>query len=323
MRTQNMRDSSRVRAKSWPYPRRNWLEKELRRAAADWFAERGFEQHKRYPFCLARRDLWPQNIIDPEVVGYVQREMTEREAQGKGFALHDWVHHGLSSQAMLFNLVGPLIVRDDLAPLRDAFQQQGIPWPAGANRPVFEYEDRGVFNEDSGQPTSVDLVFAEDQTPRVFVEAKLVEPEFGGCSVFGAGDCDGRNPAPDFSTCYLHHIGRQYWTVLQKHGFLEGPVGTDTSCALANHYQFFREVGLALENGGAFVLLSDERSPVFWCDGMLGERGLMAYLLKLVPESLHDRIGRVSIQQVLRTVKETGRHSWVKEFERKYAAVVG
>jgi len=314
-----MIDNSRRRAKSWPYPRRIRLESELRKAAAAWFAERGFEQHTRYPFCLARRDLWPQNTIDSDVVAYVQSEIATREAQGRGFPLHDWVHHGLSSQAMLFNLVGPLIVRNDLAPLRDVFAQQGIPWPPQADRPVLEYEDRNVFNEDSGQPTSVDLVFADDTAPRVFVEAKLVEPEFGGCSVFRDGDCDGRNPVPDLAGCYLHHIGRRYWTVLEKHRLLEGPLGTDASCVLANHYQFFREVGLALENDGVFVLLSDERSPVFWCDGPLGERGLMAHLLKLVPGSLRHRIARVSIQQLVGAIKATGRHAWIAEFERKYA----
>lgn len=313
-----MTDNSRRRAKSWPYPRRVRFERELRKAAASWFVERGFAQHSRYPFCLASRDLWPQNIIDPGVVDYVQRQIAERESDGQGFALHDWVHHGLSSQAMLFNLLGPLIIRNDFAPLRDAFEQQGIPWPTRVDRTEFEYEDRSVFNEDSAQPTSVDLVFFAGQKPRLFIEAKLVEPDFGGCSFFRGGDCDGRNPVEDLSSCYLHHIGRQYWTVMEKHGFLGGTFRSDGNCALANHYQFFREVGVALENKGAFVLLSDERSPVFWRDGPLGERGLMAYLLPLVPESLRHRIGCVSIQQVGRAIKASGRHPWVTEFERKY-----
>jgi hypothetical protein len=313
-----MTENSRGRAKSWPYPRRARFERELRRAAAAWFAGHGFAQHTRYPFCLASREQWPRNIIDADVVRYVQNEMADREAQGKGFPLHDWIHHGLSSQAMLFNLIGPLIVRGDLTPLQAAIEEQGVPWPGGALKAVLEYEDRCVFNEDSGQPTSVDLVLADDTAPRVFVEAKLVEPEFGGCSVFRDGDCDGRNPAGDLSACYLHHIGRRYWAVLEKHGFLEGPLGADSGCALASHYQFFREVGVALENDGVFVLLSDERSPVFWCDGPLGERGLMAYLLTLLPESVRDRIARVSIQQVVSAIKSTGRHPWVAEFERKY-----
>ena len=90
---------------------------------------------------------------------------------------------------------------------------------------------------------------------------------------FLEGDCDGRNPATDLSRCYLHYIGRWYWTVLGKHGFLRGRMATDATCLLANHYQFFREVGLALEKDGIFVLLSDERSPTFWCDGPHGPSG--------------------------------------------------
>ncbi len=314
-----MHDNTCARAQSWPYPRRVRFERALREAAAAWFAARGYRQHPRYPYSLADRELWPQNIIDPSVARYVQQEIAAREAAGVGFALHDWVHHGLSSQAMLFNLLGPLIVRRDLEPLQTAFAAQGLVWPAEATGARLEYEDRSVFSEDAGQPTSVDVAFAgSDARPRVFLEAKLVEPEFGGCSVFRDGDCDGRNPAPDPARCYLHHIGRRYWTVLQRHGLLEGPLGTDAHCLLASHYQFFRLLGFALEHDGLLVLLSDERSPVFWCDGPQGPRGLMAFLPSLVPEALRARIGRISVQEVLRAAKDTGRHEWVAEFERKY-----
>ncbi len=61
---------------------------------------------------------------------------------------------------MLFNLVGPLIVRNDLAPLRDAFAEAGISWPEGNPAATWEVTDRKIFGEDSGQPTSIDLVIA-------------------------------------------------------------------------------------------------------------------------------------------------------------------
>lgn len=250
---------------------------------------------------------------------YVQRIKDECEADGRPFPLHKWVHHGLSSQAMLFNLLGPLVVQNDLTPLAAVFAQQGLAWPAGAVRAAFEYEDRTVFNEDVGQPTSIDLVLEDAAGPRVFVESKLVEREFGACSVFLGGDCDGRNPAADPSQCYLHHIGRRYWPVLRAHGFLQGRMATDATCLLANHYQFFREVGLALQKEGVFVLLSDERSPTFWCDGPHGPRGLMTVLLDLVPEALRDRVGRITVQQVVNAIRATGRHPWIGEFESRYA----
>lgn len=314
-----MSDSSRARARTWPYPRHREFEKELRKVASAWFNDKGFAVSARYPYILADREKWSQNIILPEVAAYIQEEHAQREAQQRGFPLHKYIHHGLSSQAMLFNLVGPLIVAKDLDPLKQAFTRQGIAWPKGEVSASFEYEDRAVFNEDTGQPTSIDLVLKDGNgQPRLFVEGKLVEKEFGGCSVFERGDCDGRNPAHDFSLCYLHHLGRRYWELLDKHDFLLGAIGQNVTCILASYYQFFREVIFALELGGYFVLLSDERSPTFSCDGPQVKRGLMPFLLPLVRQSLHTRIATVSIQQVVAAIKSSGRHEWITEFERKY-----
>ena len=305
-------DSSRARARMWPYPRHRNFRKELQIAAAKWFADKGFTVSTRYPYILADREEWAQNIILPEVAAYIKEEHTQRETQRQGFPLHKYIHHGLSSQAMLFNLIGPLIVVKDLEPLRQAFAQQGITWPKGEISASFEYKDRAVFNEDTGQPTTIDLVLkGGDVRPHLFVEGKLVEREFGGCSVFRAGDCNGRNPTSDFSLCYLHHLGRRYWELLKKHGFLSGPIGQNATCILATYYQFFREVIFALELGGSFVLLSDERSPTFSCDGSQGKRGLMPFLLSLIPESARARVAIVSVQQVVAAIKTSKQHKWI------------
>lgn len=291
----------------------------MRESAAAWFAARDLAVRSRMPYILAHWEDWPHNIILPEVAAYIQQIQAERASQGQGFALHKYIHHGLSSQALLFNLVGPLIVRDDLAVLETAFSRQGLQWPPGPVHAQLEYENRTVFNEGTGQPTSIDLVLLDRfEQPRMFIECKFTEAEFGGCSVYTAGDCDGRNPAADFSLCYLHHIGRRYWELLAAHGFLEGPLHQESTCILANHYQFFRCVVFALEFGRPFVLLSDERSPVFDCDGPQGRRGLLPFLLSFVPEALRAQVVAVSIQQVVAAIKESGRHSWITEFEGKY-----
>jgi hypothetical protein len=65
------------------------------------------------------------------VAQYIQEERAQRKAQRQSFSLHRYIHHGLSSQTVLFNLVGPLIVSRDLEPLRQAFAQRGIAWPEG------------------------------------------------------------------------------------------------------------------------------------------------------------------------------------------------
>jgi POLQ-like helicase len=305
--------------RSWSYPRQRDFERALRKAASAWFEDRGFAVSSRHPYILADREEWAHNVVLSEVAAYIQEERARRKAQRQGFPLHRYIHHGLSSQAMLFNLVGPLIVAKDLDPLRQAFTRQEIVWPEGEVSTSFEYEDRAVLNEDTGQPTSIDLVLKDGSgQPRLFVEGKLVEKEFGGCSVFERGDCDGRNPARDFSLCYLHHLGRRYWELLDKHGFLAGIIGQNVTCILMSYCQFFREVIFALELGGSFVLLSDERSPTFSCDGPQGKRGLMPFLLSLVPQSVLSRVAAVSIQQVVAAIKSSGRHEWITEFEQKY-----
>jgi len=306
--------------RKWPYPLHSHYRSGLNRAAARWFADKGFSVSNKYPFILASRDDWQQNIIVPEVASYIAKEKAQRQSNGEPFPLHKYIHHGLSSQAMLFNLVGPLMVRDDLSPLRNALDHCGVPWPEGDVAAKLEVEDREVFGETQAQPTSLDMaIVSQDGASSVFVEAKLVEQEFGGCSVFQRGDCDGRSPSSDPGMCYLHHRGRTYWDRLEEFGFLDGPIKEGPVCVLASHYQFFREVLFALAKGGSFVLLLDERSPTFCCDGEPGQRGLMPFMLSLVPSELRSRVGMVTIQNVVQAIREAGRHGdWIGEFERKY-----
>jgi POLQ-like helicase len=299
-----MPPSSRRLAQSWPYPRHTEFEKKLRESNAAWFKARRYAVHPRMPYLLAKWTDWPKNIIVPAVADAILAERLDRQEKHVGFPLHKYVHHGLSSQALLFNLVGPLLVCGDMAPLQHAFTLAGMPWPAGALRSRFELEDRTIFNEDNGQPTSLDLALqGPDGSRGLYVEAKLVEREFGGCSVFQHGDCSGRSPLGDLDRCYLHYLGRQYWTLLEKHGFLHGALAASPICPLALYYQFFRELLFAFEKGGDFVLLHDQRSPVF-C-GPAG-RGLLPFLLSLVPEHLQSRVHAITIQQVLAGYEQYG-----------------
>ena len=305
--------------RDWQFPRHRNYERTLRKAASKWFSVKDFSVSKRYIYILADRDDWHQNIILPEVADYIKAKKEESKRQNRNYPLHRWIHHGLSSQAMLFNLIGPLIVRNDFAPLRSVFENQGISWPSGDISAEFEFDKREVFNETQGQPTSIDLVLRNgDREPKIFAEAKLVEKEFGGCSLFAGGDCDGRNPAKDFSLCYLHTIDRHYWTLMKKHGFLNGPMAEDSTCIMINYYQFSREALMALELGGEFVLLCDRRSPTFAYGEDDTERGIMPFLLSLLPEEAREHIAVITMQDVVEAIRATGLHEWVSEFEAKY-----
>jgi hypothetical protein len=306
-------------AKTWPFPRYAAYEKELRKIATEWFDAKDLPRDSNYSFILDKRERWPLNMVLPEVAEYIQRCKAECETAGKSFPLHKYLHHGLSSQAMAFNLVGPLIVRNDYQPLIDALGTVGVECEEGLHDAVFEFENRQVFNEDSGQPTSIDIVLRDnDSQPFVFIESKLMEREFGGCSVLAAGDCSGENPLGDKSRCYLHHIGRKYWTLAEKYGISE-LTSDEGLCILATYYQFFRELLFALEYGGIFVLLHDERSPVFHCEANGVNQGLMPMLLKYVPEEYHSRVGSISIQRLSEHIAESEKHQdWIGDFRKKY-----
>jgi hypothetical protein len=311
--------NSRQLARTWPYPRYQRFVDEVRRSAAAWFSSKGYKVHPKYPYILAEWGDWPKNIILPDVSSFILATAERQRTEGSPFPLHKYLHHGLSSQALLFNLVGPLLVADDLGPIKSLLQRLGVTWPGTGATAILEYEDRAVFNEDTGQPTSIDLAISDASgKPCVFVEAKFVEQKFGGCSVYGAADCDGMNPSQDLGACYLHHVGRTYWRSMQHFGLIEGPIRSDATCIMANHYQFFRELLFALEKGGVFVLLSDDRSPAFRCKGPGGDRGLMPLLLGLLPERTRAQVGHASMQALVREIALSGRHGWVADFIAKY-----
>lgn len=311
--------NSRTRAREWPYTCHKSFVKSLREAAKLWFADQGQKTHHTMGYCLAQHDQWRNNIICQDVANYVSQEQKRRD--GASFPLHRYLHHGLSSQAMVFNLIGPLVVRNDLAPLKIAMEKAQIAWPEGTVKAIFEHHDRTIFNEDSGQPTSIDLLLSGSSS-HLFVEAKLVEPGFGGCSVFARGDCEGKNPFPDrLGDCYLRHIKRTYWNKLKEFGFSEVALVNGVICPFANYYQFFREATFAFANEGTFVLLHDARNPAFLKstkDGRI-HGGLWPLLYETIPDHLRNQIGRLTIQTVVESIQESRNHQdWIQDFKKKY-----
>jgi hypothetical protein len=231
------------------------------------------------------------------------------------FPLHKYVHHGLSSQALVFNLIGPMIVSKDFQPLFNLLKKKNVILDQTVSEAEFEYEDSDIFNEKYGQPTSIDLVLKDkDGNPFVFIESKFTENEFGGCSVFAGGDCSGKNPIGQLSNCYLHFIGRKYWDLMEEFGFNK-IIENEKICVFVNYYQFFREVLFSLKKNGVFTLLYDERSPVFNYKG----KGLMPFLIEFVPEEYRSKIAKVSIQELVNEIEKSGNHDyWISKFKIKY-----
>jgi hypothetical protein len=311
--------NSRQKAKQWPFPRHKQFSQNLRDTAAAWFKEKRFSTHPRMPYCLSDWKDWKSNIILPEVAAYIAQKNTDAQQRNVPFPLHKYLHHGMSSQAMSFNLIGPLITRRDYSPLSNLLKEKRVYGADDIAEALFEYEDRDVFIEDTGQPTSIDVALMNAKgMPTIFIESKLDEREFGGCSVFAGGDCSGMNPIGAEDTCFLNFIGRKYWPLMSKHGITES-VRNDRQCLFAAHYQFFREVILAIEKGGTFVLLSDERSPVFRCRSGEIEKGLMPFLTGFLPADLREKVTSISTQELVGEIEQHERHlDWVYEFKKKY-----
>ena len=310
--------SSRSLAQQWQFPRYKVFERHVRAAASNWFKEKGYIVHSKMPYCLSILNDWKKNIILEEVADYIEKFKNDCEQAGEPFPLHKYIHHGLSSQAMAFNLIGPLVTRNDLDPLLRLLNH-GNGFSVQATSASFEYEDRAVFNEDTGQPTSIDVVLNnEANQPVVFIESKFVEKEFGSCSVFAGGDCSGRNPLIDKNQCFLHFIDRKYWELMEKYGF-DVALRDEKQCVFVAHYQFFREVLFSIEKGGIFVLLSDERSPVFHCSVNGSDNGVMPFLTEFVPDQYKSGIISISIQKLVGEIKESVIHQdWIGDFENKY-----
>ena len=148
----------------------------MRETAANYFVEMGYGVEHKYPFILADWADRPNNIIVREVVDHVDELRRRREAAGEMFALNNYIHHGLSSQGMLFIFIGHLIVRRDLDLLKTIFGRLSVEWPKGQLEAILEFEDRDVFNENSGQPTSIDLDTTDEaDNPFVFAEFKFTQ----------------------------------------------------------------------------------------------------------------------------------------------------
>lgn len=301
--------------KPWKYPRQKQFEKILKVHANDWFIKKGFDAHPAMPYCLRQPDDWKLNIILPETVDLICTCKQNAADSGKPFPLHKYLHHGLSSQAMAFNLIGPLVTRGDYSPLEKLLKNRNI-IHKDISSVVFEFENRDIFNETAGQPTSIDIALRDKENkPLVFVESKLVESEFGGCSVFIDGDCPGMNPVNNPEECYLHFIGRKYWNLMEKHGVTK-LLANDRICPFTVYYQFFREILLSAEYGCPFVLLCDERSSAF---EITPERGLIPFLKTFLPENLKSMVHIVTIQEVVDSIERTEVHKdWIEEFGEKY-----
>jgi hypothetical protein len=295
------------------------FQKSLRQSAANWFDQKGFQVREGYPYILSQPKRWNENIIVSAVADLIKQE---KNARNDPFPLHRWLHHGLSSQAMLFNLFGPLVNDNLLGLLRIPFEKAGIVWPEDSLTGEFEYQDRLIFNELQVQPTSLDFVLKNAlNQPLILIEAKLSEKDFGLCSGLKNGQCGGLNPLKSNlkEVCYHSKIGREYWQVFENQKILREHAKISPSCPMALFYQFYREVGFAAKAGAEMVFLVDKRNPYFDRNSPCS---LITKLLDSLRPATRKFVKVITIQDIITGSEEqTAQLSWIKEFKNKYGIV--
>ncbi len=303
---------------TWLFPHGKEWEEDLKRHLTKYFQNKGYKVYSTRGHILQNRSDWHKNIILERVSNYIKEQKDDRYKKRQPFPLHKWIHHGLSSQAFLFNLLGPLVVDRQWHIFDEILLQAGIQLSTPITSAEFEVEDREVFNEQQAQPTSIDLcLYARDEM-KVFIEFKFTEKNFGACSVFNNGDCDGRNPANDFNLCYLHHIERNYWELMKKHGLLTNQIKNDSQCPFATLYQLYRLILFALEKKGHFLLLHDERNPSFLVERNNIKRGLSNRVYESLPTNIQNKCHTLSAQSILPILQRYPELDWTNELKEKY-----
>ena len=264
-------------------------------------------------YILDKYENWGKNIIQDNVRKFIVNEKEKAKNEKRPFALHKYLHHGLSSQACFFNLLGPIVVSRDFGLMKEILTLSTVKLEGEIIDAKFEYTDRKIFNESKGQPTSVDLYVVTDCNEKIYVEFKFTEAEFGTCSIYEDGNCDGLNPKFDPELCYLHNINRNYINLMNKYDLLRD----GDSCQFIEFYQVYRLLLMALEDDGQFLLIHDERNPTFIGEYKGKTRGRYIRFLKMLPPKFVNRVHVISVQSILKRL-QVKKCNWSEDFMSKY-----
>lgn len=202
-------------------------------------------------------------------------------------AVHDYVGHIASSQALCWNIVMPMKKHDNFRPLFEvissALARGGIASDFDFGIETTEVLELNVahdLGEEGKAATSIDLYLRTPQGKVCAVEFKLTEPDFGRCKLprDKNGKCDGNYGSPqniqnnDGFLCYLAMRGRRYWHLGGQYDLLN-PTRLNKPCPLHKYYQALRNLMVAKKRSqetsdkqirGIFVLAADERNEAFW-----------------------------------------------------------
>ena len=297
--------------------------------------------NKEYGFVFNDRHEYLN--FHPDIMGQAQDMLTGRVDRYyhdtfSPIAVHDYIGHIASSQALCWNIVLPMKKHDNFAPLFEvlgsALATEGMASEFDFGIETTEVLELNVaqdLGEDERAGTSVDLYLRTPQGKVCAVEFKLTESDFGRCKLPSDRNhkCDGNYGSQQSVgtnqgfLCYLAMRGRQYWHIGGQYNLLD-PTRINKPCPLNIHYQALRNLMVAKKRAqessdkevrGIFVLAADERNEAFW-----GPRSrfndFKHYLADIRGRAVPD-VFRVSIQDIVS--RFSGSLSQYKEyFQVKY-----
>jgi hypothetical protein len=301
------------------------FEAELQAAAATWFKKHGHPVRKDMDSCISESNLWHHNIILPEVARLIRITAStwNRRVPGVPSRFEGTLHHGLSNHAMAFNLLGPLVARKDLAPIKAAYEAVGGRGQWNELYAYFEAHDRKVFNELEGAPTCLDFAIMGNGIG-LFMDVMFTQSGFGGCPHIQDGSCDGKNPCSfgKISECALTRSGNTLWTRMEEWEMSQAIQIDGDTCPFVNYYAFFQSLMYSLVKDGVYILIYDERNPLFIQRDAKGNLigGLCQKLSESLPRHIWSQVGAFTVQDLVRAIEKSERHGdWIQEFKDKYA----
>lgn len=277
-----------------------------------------FEQKYRYlNFHPETKDQ-----VEDFLSGKIDRKYDDAASE---IAVHDYIGHMASSQAMCWNVVLPMKKHDNLTPLfnalRDCLREEGF-----GRKFDFGIETAAVLElnvardlRERGTATSIDLYLRTAQGKVCTIEFKLTEPDFGQCRQPKESHCDGRYGSDkyigenDGYLCYLSKVGRRYWHLGAQYNLLNpikvarpDEVDPVQKCPLNVFYQALRNLMVAKKRSsedpdgdvrGIFVLAADYRNRAFWGPGNHFDR--LKNYLERARAGYRPDIFRISIQDIV------------------------
>lgn len=289
------------------------------------------EDYDRYGHLLEFSDGKKGSNFLPSMKSQIEKALKQRRAQGKGIGYKRTVTNLLSSQAMCFNLLVPLLQNKKFAV--DIFN----PLIGNVSEIIsvdIEYTPpNSIFNDQStwgGVDCDALITYRNEKNDKaiITVETKYVETEFSKCSYRKKK----REPEclydtildQDFLNClYKSKKGYRYWDVAKNSGLYKMDDIIGSTCQFGKElWQLFTNMTLAYAiaeedrsiQDYKFIVICPKGNKTLSDDGRLFDD----FRKFLFDPNKFQVLYLENIMDLLKEHSKGGKHIWINEFTAKY-----